>query len=105
MMNTIFKPTRRDRTFFFILLGVLLSVGSLYGYMLNQTVINIVERKVLAQELNNVNTDISELELAYIERKNVIADAKVVEFGLTTTDRTVFVERDRASRVTYNTAQ
>jgi len=78
------------KIFWFLSVFVITSI-IFYGFLVNQTVINIVERENIQDEITMLNSEISGLEFDYIALKNEInlkyaysvgfEDAKNVEFA------------------------
>ncbi len=68
-VETIENP---ERTIFFLMAAVLLSLCIMYGYFLNATIMRVVAREGAMSNISELDGELSELEFAYIEKENSI---------------------------------
>ena len=61
-----------EKRVFWGLVVTLVSFAVFYAYFVNQTILNIVERENIEEEIVMLNSKISELEFDYIALKNKI---------------------------------
>ena len=61
----------KKKLFWFLTVSLFFSI-IFYTYLVNQTVLNIVERENIQDEITTLNSKISELEFRYIALKNNI---------------------------------
>jgi hypothetical protein len=61
--------THKERLFTFLLIAILIS-GAMYGFLLKNTIDNVVEREKLSKETKSLLTNISDLETKYFSLKN-----------------------------------
>lgn len=73
-MNRRTKTTIIDlnRKIFWSLIASLIVLFVLYGYFISKSIINVLIREEIAQELVIINSNISNLEFTYLEQKNQI---------------------------------
>lgn len=74
-MNKISKQLNincLERKVFWSLAVLLVFSSIMYAYLVNQTILNIVERENLEGDIITLNSNISELEFDYISLKNDI---------------------------------
>lgn len=67
-----FNTDHFKKKLFWILVVSLFFSVIFYAYLVNQTVLNIVERENIQDEITTLNSRISELEFKYIALKNNI---------------------------------
>lgn len=83
-----------------ILLGLALTliVLSFFGYMycINKTVVFVVEREELSEELSTVGARVSELEFSYIHLKNEITADRAYAIGFAEIDTPTFISKKTA---------
>ncbi|MBU4480444.1 hypothetical protein KKG48_03325 [Patescibacteria group bacterium] len=68
--KTINNISYFERKLFWVFLAFLVSFAILYGYFVNQTILNIVERKGMEDKIVVLESEISEFEFDYITLKN-----------------------------------
>lgn len=61
----------KERLFTILLLAILVS-GAMYGFLLKNTIDNIVEREKISKETKSLLTNISDLETKYFSLKNEV---------------------------------
>jgi hypothetical protein len=66
--KTIQFPSRERIVF--ALIGLTIALGTYYAVLINQTILNAVEERRIQSSIGELQKDIAELELAYIENEN-----------------------------------
>ncbi|MBL7045811.1 MAG: hypothetical protein ISR99_02170 [Parcubacteria group bacterium] len=74
---------------FWTLVGLVVFLMGAYSYFLGKSIVNVVVREEVEQEIALVNSAISELEFAYLEKKDTVNRALASELGY------VFVPQDK----------
>lgn len=87
-----------DRYIFYGFVTVLISLGILYGILLNQTVQNVVERKALSENIAHISSGVSELEHAYLSLKQDITLDYALSLGFKEQQKVTYVDRGGESR-------
>lgn len=59
----------------------MLALGGLYIYLVSKSVVNVVVRKEVEQQIAEVNSQIGKLELSYLEKKQSITLARARTLG------------------------
>lgn len=85
-----------------ICVGLLFGMIVLYLYFLNMSVVQVVMRTDFVQQKQELNTEIAQLEAAYIESQHKIAARIATLDGYDTNTPKIFVSRDGASLVLRN---
>jgi len=86
----------KKKMFFGALVALFLFAMS-YAYFINQTVLNIVGRKNAEEQINVVNSKISQLELEYMERKNSITLEYAHSIGFKDSGKIIYVSKNQNS--------
>ena len=81
------------RTIFRILLGSLLSLFIVYIYMIGSITFNVVARKSLENTARSLGSDISQLELTYLNNINDVNKARATDLGFVDTKSNIFATR------------
>ena len=82
-----------ERRAFWIFVIVIIALMGLYGYFVSKSIINVIIREEIEQDLARVNAHISSLEYDYIEKKNNINLELAYELGFEDTSSKKFVTR------------
>ena len=69
----------------------------LYGYFVSQSILHVVVREEIEQNMTAVNASISELEYGYLNKKNNINLELAHSLGYTSIERKHFVTRKSLS--------
>lgn len=77
--------------------------SALYMYFVGQTIFAVAERENLEDTIVETETEISELELALIEKKRLITREFAVREGFVEVENTTFVKRDPDTRLSLRT--
>lgn len=84
---------KEERVWFFVAVGVFFASIALYTYFLSASVMHVVMRKELNQELRQVASEISNYEAEYIELQHeVSADIASLQ-GYVVAERKIFIDR------------
>ena len=103
MVRELLTPNTFEKK---IILGLGIAIfllAGFYVYFVNQTVVNVVERRAIEREIDDVSTDVSELAFEYMELKNSITRAVALERGFYEVGDTLFVSRNTALTLSLNT--
>lgn len=82
-----------NRKIFWSLIALLFVAFGLYGYFISKSIINVLVREEIEQEIISVNSDISDLEFAYLNKKNTISLNFAYAQGFSNVLSKEFVER------------
>lgn len=89
----------KERRFVFASLSMLLVIFVGYIFFVSASVVHVVVRKEIDQEIIKVNSRLSDLETAYINAKDAVG-AKLVEArGFIYTDERIFINKAPTSLV------
>lgn len=84
---------------FFAAFGLLLSLFAAYIYFVSASVVHVVMRKEINQELSQVGSQVSQLEAAYIEAQHSVSDNLALQHGYTKIAEKTFVDRGATTLV------
>ncbi|MEN9649477.1 MAG: hypothetical protein RL094_444 [Candidatus Parcubacteria bacterium] len=84
---------------FWAQVGLIVAMISMYMYLVNKTVWNVVARQQAESSIVSLNSKLSDLEFQYITSKNNITLEMAQSLGYESTHNTVFVTRDQAAAV------
>jgi cell division protein FtsL len=84
---------------FFAALIILLIVFSLYIYFVSMSVVHVVMRKEVNQQIATLSSAVSQLESDYIDAQHAVSDRIASLDGFSKTDEKVFINRQSASLV------
>lgn len=87
-----------DRKIFWGLFSCLLFFVISYAYLVNQTILNIVERENVEESIITLSSDISEMEFEYISLKNDINLAYAHSIGFVDVVNVKFASRRLAGQ-------
>ncbi|MCH7598058.1 hypothetical protein IID27_03430 [Patescibacteria group bacterium] len=82
----------KRRTFWIFISVIVLLIG-LYGYFVSKSIVNVIIREEIEQDLAKVNAHISDLEYDYIKKKNTINLKLAYELGLRDVRNKKFITR------------
>lgn len=74
-------------------MSVIILLAGLYGYFVSKSIINIIIREEIEQDLARVNAHMSSLEFDYIKKKNTINLELAYEMGFMDVQNKKFVTR------------
>ncbi len=72
IMKKLNSVNHFERKIFWVFFAFLVIFAILYGYFVNQTILNIVERRGMENKIVILESEISEFEFDYISLKNNI---------------------------------
>ncbi len=90
-MEALIFEEQFKRKIFFGLICSIGVVGFLYVYLVNQTVMNIVERKSSEEKLSELSSKLNALEFSYINLEGNITLEKAEAMGLSDRKDKIFV--------------
>lgn len=90
---------QEERTWFFVALGMLLCAACLYVYFLSASVVHVVMRKEINQEIASTGSYVSQLESQYIEAQHKVSDDIASMHGYVVVEDKIFIDRTQTSLV------
>ena len=97
--TSIYKE--ESRLFYFALTTCMLVVCG-YMYFVSMSVVQVVMRKEIDNQIAIVSTQISQLEERYIEKQHNLSVAIATQQGFVTTEKKIFVDKTKATFVLSN---
>ena len=91
----------REKTIFWVLLGVLFLCASFYMYFVNSTIHNVVTRQNLEKESTQLTLKIGNEEFQYITMRNSITLPLAYSLGFKDVSVKIFISRDITPSVAY----
>jgi len=82
-----------------VLVFLCLVLASLYIYLLSSTVVHVVMQKEVTKELQNVSSQIAQLEATYIEQQHSMSNEVATLQGFVTVTQKVFIDKGQSSLV------
>lgn len=103
-MNTIHKPKlyKEERVWFFVASVLLLATFVSYIYFVSASVVHVVIRKEVNQEIAKTASYVSQLESQYIEAQHKVSADIASQNGYVATNEKIFIDRTQASLVMSN---
>jgi hypothetical protein len=86
-----------------IFVGLIVSVfafAGIYVYLVNQTVLHVVERRALEEEIGTLASYVTELELVHLELNNSVTLEQAYALGFTEATGVTYLTRDSLARNT-----
>ena len=80
-----------------LVLGLFILAGT-YVYLVNQTVLNVVERRALERDMSELASYVADLELVNLELKNSVTLDRAYELGFTEVTGVTYLTRDPLAR-------
>lgn len=93
------------KTLIRISIALLVMTVMSYVYLVNAATFNTAKAQTLSEEVAVLQSEISDLELAYIEKTKAISIDDAAQFGLVPNNKEskkVLVARDNATKLTLN---
>ena len=89
-----------------LLLSIILMIFT-YVYLINSIVFNVASHQKMASQISIIQSEVSDLELSFIEKNKDIKKEMAVNYGLTNNIEkdTIFVLRGEGTRLTFNEQQ
>ncbi len=93
-----------QKRIFWSLIVAILFLFSLYGYFVSKSITNVLLREEVEQEILAINSNISELEFAYLNKKDTVSLSFAYEQGFKDIKSKEFVARKSvlSGRLTLN---
>lgn len=82
-----------EKRAFTVLVLLVMILGVLYGYLISTSIVNVIVREEAEAEMALLGSRLSELELTYISRKNIIDQEHAHILGYTELAQKEFVIR------------
>jgi hypothetical protein len=92
------------KSVFYIMLALIVMMFSMYVYLVNATVMNVVARQDTERAISSLSTSIGELEFKYIGLKNSVTLELAHAKGFKDTSPSSFLARNK-STLSYNSAR
>jgi len=93
MINVQKKQIHKEKLMFVALFSLLLSLAALYMYFLSATVLHVVMQTETDQEINAINSEISELESSFIIAQHKVSSGIASMEGYSEVSSKVFIDR------------
>jgi len=90
-----FFPIIERRTLFWAALSLVLMLVSLYVYFIGSSIVNVLVRKEINQEIAATNSRISDLESQYLAQQNAINLAYARSLGFEDIENKQFVSSEQ----------
>ncbi len=85
-----------------VLLGSIALLFVVYSFGIASTTINIADAKMYDQDINELQTEIAELEVEYFEIINILSIDEAEKYGFTETSNLHYAYIDKTKAVAYN---
>lgn len=82
-----------QRRIFWFLVGFVLCLFSTYGYFVSKSITNVLLREEVEENILVVNSQISELEFSYLDKKNKVTLELAYDMGFHDIEDKEFVAR------------
>ncbi|MES3005592.1 MAG: hypothetical protein V4664_01450 [Patescibacteria group bacterium] len=90
---------RTSHILFWAMVTGIVMLASVYIYLVNRTVWNVVARQTAESQIVALNSDLSASEFEYINTKSNVTMALAAEMGFKSADqKTLFVTRESSSK-------
>ncbi len=80
------------------LVGTILFLAGMYGFLVSSSIVNVVVRKEIEQEISRSYSRMSEIESEYLLLTNAITPSLAHELGFSDIQNKVFVTRTSVTR-------
>jgi hypothetical protein len=94
--------TNNERKTFYVLVTLIAFVSFFYGFFVQQTIMNVVEREKTLKEARVLSSEIGDLESAYIALKNNITLDFAYAQGFKDADTTEYISKRALGRNTIS---
>ncbi|HJN62977.1 MAG TPA: hypothetical protein QGH03_01970 [Candidatus Paceibacterota bacterium] len=91
------NPNLERKLIIFLFVGIVV-LGISYGYFVKQTIVNVVSRQNVEEEMGDLGSRVSNLEVRYIELKNKIDLDFAYSLGYKDVSEVKFVSRSELSK-------
>lgn len=82
-----------QKRIFWALCGLILALFALYGYFVSKSITNVLLREEIEENILVVNSQISQLEFAYLDKKNEVTLDFAYDMGFHDIENKEFVAR------------
>lgn len=96
--NDIVKNRNTQRIIFNVLLSCLITLSVVYIYLIGSITFNVLARKSLEATVRTLGSEVSELELSYLNSTNKIDKGYAISLGFVDVKDNIFASRN-TSRV------
>jgi hypothetical protein len=83
-----------ERKYIIATFGLLVAIFSLYIYLVSHSVVHVVIRKEVQQEINKLHTEISHLEAEYIMAQHSVSSEIASLDGYVEVRQKIFIDRN-----------
>lgn len=97
------KLYQEERMWFFTALGLLCLLFAAYMYFVSASIVHVVMRKEISQEIAQVSSQVSQLEARYIEAQHSVSDEIASQHGYTKVAAKTFIDREASTLVLETT--
>lgn len=97
--TNIRQNTNTQRIIFRVLVSGLIVLSIVYVYLIGSITFNVLARKSLQSTMHNLSTEVSNLELSYLQKANTIDKNYALSLGFVEMHNTIFATRTAATRV------
>ena len=91
----------RKRVFHMLIGGIILSFV-LYGFAIASTTLSVADAETSNHNINELQTEIAELEVAYFSMINELSLDQAADYGLNQVDTLKYVHVNQPTAVAYN---
>ncbi|MCB9811942.1 hypothetical protein H6783_03445 [Candidatus Nomurabacteria bacterium] len=91
------QKIQREKLYLFGALFVVLVLFVLYVYLLSASVAHVVIRKETNKDIQDMQTQISQLETVFIEKQHAISNEIATRHGFVESEHKIFIDRTTAS--------
>ncbi len=99
MNHAVTKLYKEERVWFFTALSFLLIVFAAYMYFVSASVVHVVIRKEINQEVLRTSSYVSQLEAEYIEAQHSVSNEIASREGYQEVDNKIFIDRTETTLV------
>jgi len=96
------KIYKEESRLFYVALSLCFLVVCTYMYFVSMSVVNVVMRKEVDNQISYLSTEISQLEEQYIEKQHNLSIAIATHRGFITTEDKIFIDKTESSFVLSN---
>lgn len=87
----------QPKAYFWILVSIFFFCLFSYGYMVQASIVNVVDRQAMEEEISLLNSNILDLECSYIKSKNAINLELASDLGFIPGNSQKFVTRNSSN--------
>ena len=98
-LKHILRSGSKEKTVFFLLVGIFLGLGALYGVFLSGTVSNVSKVTHIKNSLIEIGSELSELEFEYMKYKNLFTLEYSKSIGMSEVQTLSYVQRGASSAI------